>query len=208
MGRITLPRQLGRRVRTRVLREFGLGPQSQWERLAAEGIVSAGRGTFDLPSVRIQEYRMPDGQWIGGKLRIGNYTSIGYVRVFLSGEHRKDWVTTYPFRTLNGLPGAGEENLSRGDVEIGNDCWVCIESTVLSGVTIGDGAVVGACSVVTKDVPPYAIVAGNPARVVGQRFDDDTVAWLLDLKWWDWPEDKIMASLDFLSAPPPPPADR
>ena len=148
---------------------------------------------------------MPNGEWIGGKLRIGSYTSIGEVTIYLAGEHRKDWVSTYPFRTMHGLPGAVEENLSRGDVEVGSDAWVCLDSTILSGVTIGHGAVVGTWSVVTKDVPPYAIVAGNPARRVGQRFDDETVAWLLELAWWDWPEEKILSSLDFLSAPPPPP---
>lgn len=81
--------------------------------------------------------------------------------------------------------------LTKGPIILGNDVWVGARSTVLSGVTIGDGAVVAACSVVTKDVPPYAIVAGNPARVIKYRFSEDTIAGMLKIRWWDWPIEKI-----------------
>lgn len=81
---------------------------------------------------------------------------------------------------------------------IGNDVWIGVNACVLSGVRIGDGAVVGACSVVTRDVPPYAIVAGNPARLVRKRFDDETIEELLKIKWWDWDIERIKENLPLL----------
>lgn len=81
---------------------------------------------------------------------------------------------------------------------IGNDVWIGYRATILSGVKIGDGAVVGAMAVVTKDVEPYCIVAGNPARTIGKRFDDDTIRKLLEIKWWDWPIEKINANLEVI----------
>ncbi|WP_352629335.1 CatB-related O-acetyltransferase [Mesorhizobium sp. M0496] len=80
---------------------------------------------------------------------------------------------------------------TKGPIVIGNDVWVGARATIMSGVTIGDGAVVAACSVVTKDVPPYAIVAGNPARVIKYRFSEDTIAAMLKIRWWDWPIERI-----------------
>jgi virginiamycin A acetyltransferase len=83
----------------------------------------------------------------------------------------------------------------KGDTRVGNDVWIGYGSTVMPGVTIGDGAIVGSCSVVTKDVPPYAIVGGNPAKVIRYRFDEVTIARLLELRWWDWPIERITARL-------------
>lgn len=136
----------------------------------------------------------------GARLRIGKFCSIAVkVQILLGGEHRPDWVTTYPFPPLSSdwPEAAGIEGtpVSKGDVVIGNDVWIGHGATILSGVTIGDGAVVGAMAVVTKDVPDYAIVAGNPARVIRMRFDDATIERLLDLKWWDWPRERIAASV-------------
>ncbi|WP_353953328.1 CatB-related O-acetyltransferase [Knoellia sp. S7-12] len=123
-------------------------------------------------------------------LRIGSFCSIAArVQIFLGGEHRVDWVTTYPFslfwpsaRTIEGHPRR------RGDVVIGNDVWLGSDAIILSGVRIGDGAVVGAGAVVRMDVPPYAVVAGNPARLVRMRFSEDVVQRLLELQWWNWPD--------------------
>ncbi len=122
-------------------------------------------------------------------LTIGKFCSIAdQVMILLGGEHRTDWVTTYPFnyfmpehRTNRGHPK------TKGDVVIGNDVWIGMGATILSGVRIGDGAVIGARALVSKDVPPYAIAAGNPARVLRYRFDDRTIARLLEIRWWDWP---------------------
>jgi len=138
-----------------------------------------------------------------GNLKIGKYCSIAVQTVILLGRnHRKDLVTTYPFPAFPDLwPEAQlipECENSKGDVIIGNDVWIGYGATILSGVTIGDGAVVGAQAVVTKDVAPYAVVVGNPAREVKKRFDDDTIANLLILKWWDWPEQKIKENINIL----------
>lgn len=136
----------------------------------------------------------------GTSLRIGRYCSIASnVIIFLGSEHRVDWVSTYPFpflwkeaRSIKGHPA------SRGDVVIGNDVWVGFGATILSGVTIGDGAAIGACSVVTRDVPPYGIVAGNPAHLIRHRFDEETVKALLRIRWWDWPDPQVRENIQHL----------
>lgn len=151
-----------------------------------------GYGSYGLPEVH---------DWDEGTtLEIGRYCSIAEgVNIYLGGGHRSDWVTTYPFpafiaqaRHIQGYA------ISRGDVRIGSDVWLCSGATILSGVTIGNGAVVAAASVVTRDVPPYAIVAGNPARVVRWRFDEATRSALLELCWWEWPQEKVMAAIPML----------
>lgn len=131
------------------------------------------------------------------RLHIGNFCSIaGNVTIFLGGNHRVDWLTTYPFNVLfkdcwPEVAAISGHPYSDGDVVIGNDVWVGYGSTVLSGVSIGDGAVIAAGSMVTKDVSPYQIVAGNPAKPIRSRFDQPTVDILLRLRWWDWPDDAI-----------------
>lgn len=133
--------------------------------------------------------------------KIGNYCSIaGEVKIFLGGEHRTEWVTTYPFPAL--WPDkAGEftgHAKSKGNVVIGNDVWIGAGALILSGVTIGDGAVVGANAVVAKNVPPYAIVAGNPAKIIRYRFDEATIQKLLAIAWWNWPENEISDAMSLL----------
>lgn len=142
-----------------------------------------------------------------GNLKIGKFCSIAFdnVKIFLGGNHRVDWATTYPFNKIAEFSEASNitgHPSSKGDVVIGNDVWIGMNATILSGVTIGDGAVVAAHAVVTKDVPPYAIVAGNPARVVKMRFSDDVIEKLLELKWWDWPIEKIRTYIPQLMKDP------
>ena len=136
----------------------------------------------------------------GTTLRIGRFCSITQDAVInLGGEHRLDWVTTYPFNPI--FPDAKTflgHPRSKGDVIIGNDVWISTQAMILSGVTIGDGAVVAARSVVTKNVPAYAIVAGNPARVVRFRFDQATIAALVRIAWWDWPIEDVKAAWPLL----------
>lgn len=136
----------------------------------------------------------------GATLRIGSFCSIAAdVRIFLGGEHRTDWVTTYPFTFLwNAADHIKGHPRTKGDVNVGNDVWIGREAVILSGVSIGDGAVVGARSVVTKNVSPYAVVAGNPARFVKKRFDDETISRLLRIKWWNWEDEEIEKSLPVL----------
>lgn len=129
----------------------------------------------------------------GAHLKIGAFCSIGKdVQIFLCGEHRVDWVTTYPFNVLwkSGKHLTGHPS-SKGDIIIGNDVWIGREAVILSGITVGDGAVVGARAVVSKDVPPYTIVAGNPARMIRSRFEDHIAQKLLKIKWWEWEDEKI-----------------
>jgi acetyltransferase-like isoleucine patch superfamily enzyme len=136
-------------------------------------------------------------------LRVGNYSSInGGTRVLLGGHHHAEWVSTYPFRIKYGLDGAYDDGqpFSRGPVTIGSDVWIGYDVVILSGVTIGHGAIVAAGSYVVKDVEPYTIVGGNPATPIRRRFDEATVAALLRIAWWDWPHEKVLAHVDQLSA--------
>lgn len=162
-----------------------------------------------------------------GRLVIGRYCSIAAgVTIFLGGEHRTDWVSTYPFgaidletRRLVATRALREERAAQlapaepdgatadrmavgggrasrpvpGDVVIGNDVWIGRCVTILSGVTVGDGAVLAAHAVVTRDVPAYGMVAGNPARLKKLRFPEEQITRLLRLRWWDWPEERVRA---------------
>ncbi len=131
------------------------------------------------------------------KLVIGKFCQIAHGVRFItaSANHPMKGFSTYPFASFNPetMTAYVEEVAGHGDTVIGNDVWLGYCAMVLPGVTVGDGAIVGAGAVVASDVPPYAIVRGNPARVIRQRFDDETVAKLLDIRWWDWPLDRIEA---------------
>ncbi|MEK8130363.1 CatB-related O-acetyltransferase [Paenibacillus filicis] len=158
------------------------------------GKTSIGEFTYGTPEVRSW------GEY--SHLTIGKFCSIAdKVTIFLGGEHRTDWVTTYPFNVLipefafiQGHPR------TKGNVTIGNDVWIASGATILSGVQVGDGAVIGAGAVVSRDVPPYAIVAGNPAKLVKYRFSDDIIVRLLHIRWWDWPTDRIESAIPLLQS--------
>jgi acetyltransferase-like isoleucine patch superfamily enzyme len=128
------------------------------------------------------------------RLHVGKFCSIAEgVRILLGGEHHPDWVTTYPldiFLPLNQQTAASRQ--TKGDIRIGNDVWIGAGVIILSGVTVGDGAVIGAGSVVCRDIPPYAIAAGNPVRTIRYRFEEPVIQALLQIKWWDWPIEKIV----------------
>lgn len=138
-----------------------------------------------------------------GKLKIGKFCSIAWnVTVYLGGNHRVDWIALYPFSSDDPrwpeAEGVQEFLTSRGDVIIGNDAWIGSDVIIMSGVTIGDGVTIGAGSVITSDVEPYTIVGGNPARVIKKRFSEEDIAKLLEVRWWDWPEDKIRRNIHIL----------
>lgn len=151
-----------------------------------------GAGTYGVPEV----HDFGDG----AQLRIGAYCSIADgVEIVLGGYHRTDWVSTYPFpKKISEARHIDGSSFSKGDVQIGSDVWLCSNATILSGVTIGPGAVVAAGAVVTRDIEPYAIVAGNPARVIGWRFDERTRNALLAIQWWNWPRDEVIKVVELL----------
>lgn len=145
-----------------------------------------GAGTYGLPIVL---------DWKEGTtLEIGSYCSISRnVQIFLGGIHRTNWVSTFPFPKF--YPEhenlISEFGITKGNVIIGSDVWLCRNCTIMSGVTIGHGAVIATGAIVTKDVPPYAVVAGNPAKVIKFRFDQTTIDKLLKTEWWSWSENEI-----------------
>jgi len=143
-------------------------------------------------------------EFIGDKLIIGKFCAIakGVEFIMNGANHRMGSVTTYPFNIMeHGWEqfAPKEEDLPlKGDTVIGNDVWIGQNVTVLPGIKIGDGAIIGANSVVSKNVLPYHVVGGNPAKVIRKRFDDETIAFLLNLKWWDWSAEKISKNLEIL----------
>jgi virginiamycin A acetyltransferase len=140
--------------------------------------------------------------FIGDRLIIGKFCAIARgVKFIMNGaNHQMDGFSTFPFFIFgNGWEVArpAEDELPyKGDTVIGNDVWIGYDALIMPGVTIGDGAIIAARSVVTADVPPYAIVGGNPARVIRQRFDADTVQRLLAIGWWNRPVDWIGQNLN------------
>lgn len=142
------------------------------------------------------------------RLIMGKFCSVGGgVELIFGGNHRVDWVTTYPFSALSHFwPEASHivgHPAGQGDIRIGNDVWIGLKAMILPGVTIGDGAAIAAGSVVTRDVPPYAIAGGNPARVIRFRFEPDIVDALLKLQWWEWPDDVLKRKMPLLLNPDP-----
>lgn len=151
-----------------------------------------GRGTYGELKVATFGHK--------AQLRMGNYCSTARgSQVLLGGGHNIDWVTTFPFSaTEPSLSHIEGHPVSRGDVVIGSDVWIATDALILSGVTIGDGAVIMARALVTRDVAPYAIVGGVPAQERGKRFDDRTIERLLAIKWWDWPHERVVSAGPYL----------
>lgn len=166
--------------------------------LVRNGVVRVGRHTY--PPIPPIVHHVGDA----GRVTIGAFTSIANgCAIFTGGEHIPEWVTTYPLRIFMDLPGKYEDSLpwSKGDVSIGNDVWLGFRSVVLSGVTIGDGAIVAAGAIVTSDVPPYAVVAGIPAKVIRYRFSSYQIERLREVAWWNWDDATIRERCADLSSP-------
>ena len=141
------------------------------------------------------------------RLIIGKFCSIacGAKFLFNSANHKMASLSTYTFPLFFEEWGLKKENVAqawdqKGDIMIGNDVWIGYEAVILSGVTIGDGAVIGCRAVVTKDIPPYTIVGGVPAKPIRKRFDEETIKELQKIKWWDWPEEKITEKIQAIQA--------
>lgn len=141
------------------------------------------------------------------RLVIGKFCSIacGAKFLFNSANHTQRSLSTYIFPVLFEEWGLDVERIpdawdNKGGIVVGNDVWIGYEAAILAGVTIGDGAIIGARAVVTRDVPPYTIVGGVPAKPIRKRFSEEEIAQLLELKWWDWPVEKISASIDAIQS--------
>lgn len=131
--------------------------------------------------------------------KLGKFCSIADgVTIYGGGEHHYDWVSSYNFSAKFSCISC---TTSKGKVTIGNDVWLADGVLILSGVTIGDGAVIAARSVVTKDVKPYEIVGGNPAKHIKFRFSESQINSLLEIKWWNWDIEKVKAEFDLILSP-------
>lgn len=182
-----------------------LGSEPEWERAVHVWGGLGGQQPLEDPRVQVGRHSYGVDQRSvflaseSDRLTIGNFCSIASGVRFIFGNHAVDTVTTFPLRTM--LLGSRLHNVdavSRGPITVGHDVWIASDSLVLSGVTIGDGAVIGAGSVVTRDVPPYSLSAGIPARHIRHRFPEEQIARLRQTRWWDWPDEKILANLEDL----------
>lgn len=180
----------------RQIRRTLVGPEAlQLRQLMRAGRVIYGSGTYGFPTIKTYDYD-------NTRLIVGNYCSVaGGATIILGGNHPTDRVTTYPHRILMHMPGAGMDGfpMPTADTIIGNDVWICTGATIVSGVRIGDGAIVAAGAVVTKDVPPFAIVGGNPARLIRFRFDEHERAAIAATQWWNWPKAEVRKAVPLLA---------
>ena len=141
------------------------------------------------------------------RLIIGKFCSIacGAKFLFNSANHTLSSLSTYPFPLFFEEWGLEKRNVAeswdnKGDIVLGNDVWIGYEAVIMAGVTIGDGAIIGTRAVVTKDVPPYTVAGGIPAKPIKKRYPEETIAALSELKWWDWPEERIAQNLHAIQA--------
>lgn len=141
------------------------------------------------------------------KLIIGKFCSIacGAKFLFNSANHNLNSLSTYPFPLFFEEWNLKRENVTeswnnKGNIVIGNDVWIGYEAVIMAGVTIGDGAIIGTRAVVTKDVPPYTIVGGVPAKIIRKRFSDEVISKLLEIKWWDWERDRIERNIEAIKS--------
>jgi chloramphenicol O-acetyltransferase type B len=170
--------------------------QSKIEELkSTDPRLTVGRFTYGNPRLLMWDAKE--------RISLGSFCSIAEeVAIFGGGEHVTNWVTTFPMRIAFGDPLAEKDGhpASKGPTVIGHDVWIGFRAIILSGVTIGSGAVIGAGAVVSQDVPPYAIVGGNPATVLRYRFAPDIVQRMLVLAWWDWDIEKIERNIPLMCA--------
>ncbi|PST82821.1 type B chloramphenicol O-acetyltransferase [Pedobacter yulinensis] len=148
-------------------------------------------------------YLFPDRADVD-KLRIGSYCSIGTGACFIMAGnqgHRYDWVSGFPFFYMHEVPefsGSANGFLPAGDTIVGHDVWIGAEAMIMPGITIGNGAVIGSRALVTRNVEPYAIVGGSPAKVIRQRFSEQEITWLQEMEWWSWPPEKLQRAMPLL----------
>jgi len=201
--------------------QYGPNPNDIYPNKAIQSVCFI-KNTITRPNISVGDYTYYDDvdgaekfeehvthhyEFLGDKLIIGKFCAIakGIEFIMNGANHRMNSVTTYPFNIMgNGWEKATpslEDLPFKGDTVVGNDVWIGQNVTVMPGVHIGDGAIIAANSVVAKDVPAYHIVGGNPGNVIKKRFDDEWIDYLLELKWWDWPPEKIFSNLEILCSP-------
>ena len=179
----------------------GASPTNTAGGSAFGGSVVFGPFTYEVDLLRVYE-------WGDGTIaRIGSYCSIASgVELYLGGGHRTDWISTYPFgrQSLRAeRPGDRPGHpTSSGDILIGNDVWIGSNASIMSGVHVGDGAVIAARSHVVSNIPAYSIAGGNPAQVIRPRFDDRTTQRLLAVAWWEWSPEAVWAAREVLCSTP------
>ena len=166
-----------------------------------DSVIEIGRFTYGHELMRIEQF----GE--GAKLKIGAFCSIAEgVVVFLGGNHRADWITTFPFGHIFQEDLGGEEivghPMTKGDVMIGNDVWIGQNATIMSGVNVGDGAIIAANSTIVKNIGCYEVWGGNPGRLLKMRFDPELITELTGMSWWDWDVDVIKSIAPILSQKP------
>ncbi|CAM3630424.1 type B chloramphenicol O-acetyltransferase [Parendozoicomonas haliclonae] len=145
-------------------------------------------------------YLIPDRNDVD-RLIIGRYCSIGSGAVFMMAGnqgHRTDWASTFPFFHQQGYPTAQDGYVRAGDTVIGNDVWIGTEAMIMPGISVGDGAIIASRAVVTRDVPPYAVIGSNPARIIKYRFNEKQIAQLLELQWWLWSNEQVQAAIPLI----------
>jgi virginiamycin A acetyltransferase len=140
----------------------------------------------------------------GDKLRIGKFCMIASDVIFImnGANHLSDAISTYPFAIFGedwSQAMEGKQYPTKGDTVVGNDVWIGYGATIMPGVHIGDGAIIATKSIITKDVAPYSIVGGNPAKLIRKRFSEKDINTLLDKRWWDWPIEKITKNVQKLT---------
>lgn len=160
---------------------------------------------FRLPVDDVRQLLIPYmHQGAPEKIIIGTFVQIahGVQIITSSANHQMDGFSTYPFAVFGEPWSVNYEPRwpNKGDTVIGNDVWIGHEALIMPALSIGDGAIIASRSVVTKDVPPYTIVAGNPAKIIRKRFNDEIIERLLDIKWWDWPVEKINKNISIIVA--------
>ena len=170
-------------------------------------ILSVGRGSYSS-TIDINSSLGMDEDVFIHNIQIGRYTSIAQnVRFYVDLNHDMsavyqglipEFVSSLPGRA--GLGQMLQGSKRKGQIIIGNDCWIGNDVTILSGVTIHSGAVIGAGSVVTKDVPPYAIVVGNPAKIIRYRFPEDIIEKLLNISWWNWTSEELLSAKEYMQS--------
>lgn len=140
------------------------------------------------------------------KLIIGSFCSIGSGAAFIMAGnqgHRHDWISTFPFffmSEVESFAGAECGYQPAGDTIIGNDVWIGSEAIIMPGVKVGDGAIIGTRALVTRDVEPYTIIGGNPARLIRQRFDEGKTEKLLEMRWWTWSDEALKGAMNALTS--------